>query len=56
MNKASVALSNLRAIVIVIVVAFHSSLAYLTSAPAPIRAFNQPPYKWQAFPIVDNHH
>ena len=47
-----VSLSNLRAFVIVIVVAFHSCLAYLASAPAPT-AFNQAPYAWQAFPIVD---
>lgn len=55
MTKASVALSNLRAVVIVIVVAFHSSLAYLASAPAPISAFAQAPYRWEPFPIVDVH-
>ena len=54
MKKASLALSNLRAVVIVIVLFFHSSLAYLASAPAPV-AFDQPPYIWQAFPIVDSH-
>jgi hypothetical protein len=55
MGKTSLALSNLRAAVIVIVVAFHSSLAYLVSAPAP-QAFGQAPYDWKAFPIVDTHH
>jgi surface polysaccharide O-acyltransferase-like enzyme len=49
-----VSLSNLRAFVIFVVVAFHSCLAYLASAPAPT-AFNRPPYTWQAFPIVDAH-
>jgi peptidoglycan/LPS O-acetylase OafA/YrhL len=55
MSKASVALSNLRAVVIVIVLAFHSALAYLASAPAPTAPFDQAPYIWQAFPIVDPH-
>ncbi|HET9716005.1 MAG TPA: acyltransferase [Pseudolabrys sp.] len=53
MAGRNVALSNLRAVVIIIVVAFHSSLAYLVSSPS-IAAFNAPPFKWQAFPIVDN--
>jgi glucan biosynthesis protein C len=50
-----VSLSNLRAIVIIIVVAFHSSLAYLIWAPNPTAGFDQIPYSWQAFPIVDVH-
>ena len=54
MSKSSVALSNLRAVVIVIVLAFHASLAYVQSAPAPQR-FDQPPFTWEAFPIVDAH-
>lgn len=53
MSKSSVALSNLRAMVIVTVIAFHACLAYLASAPAPTAAFDQPPYLWLAFPIVD---
>ncbi len=55
MSKASLALSNLRAAVIVIVVAFHAALAYIASTPSPNSAINQPPYWWQAFPIVDSH-
>ena len=55
MSQASLALSNLRGIVIVIVLAFHSSLAYLASVPAPSTRFDQAPYTWQAFPIVDTH-
>lgn len=55
MTKPNIALSNLRAVVIVIVLAFHASLAYLASAPAQTAAFDQPPYTWQAFPIVDAH-
>jgi glucans biosynthesis protein C len=49
----NIPLGNLRAIVILIVVAFHSVLPYLASqAPEPF-AFDAPPYRWIAFPIVD---
>ena len=54
MSQASLALSNLRGIVIVIVLAFHSSLAYLASVPAQTARFDQAPYTWQAFPIIDD--
>lgn len=54
-STSSVALSNLRGLVIVIVVAFHSFLAYLGSLNASVSRFDGPPYQWQAFPIVDNH-
>jgi membrane-bound acyltransferase YfiQ involved in biofilm formation len=54
MTRSSLALSNLRAVVIVIVLAFHSFLAYLSSAPEPTR-FDQPPFTWESFPIVDAH-
>lgn len=55
-SDASLALNNLRGVVIVIVLAFHSSLAYLVSVPTPSARFDQAPYTWQAFPIVDTHH
>ena len=55
MSQASLALSNLRGIVIVIVLTFHSSLAYLASIPAQSNRFDQAPYTWLAFPIVDTH-
>jgi glucan biosynthesis protein C len=54
MSRSSIALSNLRAVVIVIVVAFHSVLAYLASLPATAYRFDSPPYRWQAIPIVDS--
>ena len=54
MNRSSIALSNLRAVVILIVLAFHSVLAYLASLPATAYPFDSPPYRWQAFPIVDS--
>jgi glucans biosynthesis protein C len=52
---ASLALSNLRAVVILIVVAVHSFLAYLNYASAPTQRFNEPPYRWLVTPIVDDH-
>jgi hypothetical protein len=54
MSKSSLALSNLRGIVILLVVAFHSVLAYLGSQPASPAPFDSPPYHWKAFPILDS--
>ena len=54
MSKSSLALSNLRGFVILIVVAFHSFLAYLGSQPAAQPAFDSPPYHWKAIPILDS--
>ena len=53
MSKSSLALNNLRAVIILVVLAVHASLAYLGSATPS--AFDQPPYLWRAFPIVDAH-
>jgi hypothetical protein len=53
MSRSSIALSNLRAVVIVIVLAFHSVLAYLASLPPAAYRFDDAPYRWQAIPIVD---
>ena len=52
-SRPNVPLSNLRAVVILIVVAFHSVLSYLASQPAGPFAFDAAPYRWIAFPIVD---
>jgi hypothetical protein len=54
MSKSSVALDNLRAFVIVVVLAFHSVLAYLDFLPAAPFGFNEPPYKWRSFAIIDS--
>jgi glucans biosynthesis protein C len=54
MSKSSLALSNLRAFVILLVVAFHSVLAYLGSQPASLAPFDSPPYHWRAIPILDS--
>src|ERR1043166_10058565 len=54
MPKTSLALSNLRAFVIIVVLFFHSVLAYLASLPETPYKFDAPPYDWQGFPIVDS--
>jgi len=53
-SQASQALKNLRAYAIVMVVSFHSVLAYLVSQPATPASFNSPPYHWLATPILDS--
>lgn len=55
MSRASLALDNLRAVVILIVLAFHSVLAYVAWIPPRTSGFSDPPYGWRAFPIVDSH-
>ncbi len=52
--RASLALDNLRAFVILLVLAFHSVLAYLNFLPATPFPFDTPPYLWRSFPIVDS--
>ena len=54
MSRSSIALGNLRAIVIIIVLAFHSVLPYLASLPPASYRFDSAPYRWLAFPIVDS--
>jgi peptidoglycan/LPS O-acetylase OafA/YrhL len=51
--RASAAIDNLRAVVIVMVLAFHAMMAYVAFLPARPFAFDAPPYLWRAFPIVD---
>lgn len=53
--SVNVPFSNLRAIVIAIVVAFHAALPYLASQPPNPFQFDTPPYRWIAFPIIDPH-
>jgi glucans biosynthesis protein C len=54
-SKSSLALNNMRAFVIIIVIAFHSVLAYLGSSRGSAFPFDVSPYEWRAFPIVDSH-
>jgi glucans biosynthesis protein C len=53
-SNVNVPFSNLRAVVILIVVAFHSALPYLASQPPQPYAFDVEPYRWIAFPIIDS--
>jgi Acyltransferase family len=53
--RTSLALANLRGIVILIVLAFHAMLAYLNWIPVTGSGFDSPPYDWRAFPIIDSH-
>ncbi len=53
-SHPSVALNNLRAVVILVVLAFHSALAYLQFGPHGVSSFDSAPYAWRAFPIVDS--
>src|SRR5436190_935410 len=54
MSRSSQALYSLRGFLIVLVVAFHSFLAYLQSQPAVNPVFDDPPFHWKAVPIVDH--
>jgi hypothetical protein len=54
MSKSSLALSNLRGATILIVLAFHSCLAYLSFLPSSATPFDSPPYQWRSFPIIDS--
>jgi glucans biosynthesis protein C len=53
-SSVNIPFSNLRAVVILIVVAFHSALPYLASQPPEPFAFDAEPYRWIAFPIIDH--
>jgi hypothetical protein len=53
MSRSSLALVNLRAVVILIVLAFHSVLPYLAFLPSTPYPFDGAPYQWLAFPIID---
>ncbi len=55
MSPSSLALANLRAVVILVVLAFHSVLAYVQFIPVSSAGFDDPPYGWRAFPIIDSH-
>ena len=53
-SGTSLALNNLRAVVILLVLAVQSVLAYLDFLPPSTYRFDEPPYRWQATPIVDS--
>src|SRR3954453_11058995 len=51
---ARLAIHNLGAVVTLLLLAFHSVLAYLNFLPPHPFAFDQPPFLWRSFPIVDS--
>src|SRR6516225_5495595 len=54
LSETSLALRNLRGVVIILIVAFHSFSAYIVSQPTGPPPFDNPPYAWRAFPIIDS--
>ena len=54
-ERASLALHNLRGVAIALVLLLHSSTAYLASvdAPSPGYVFDRAPYGWLAYPVID---
>jgi hypothetical protein len=55
MAGASAAVANLRAFLILLVLAIHSVLAYVSYLPAAPYAFDRPPFSWRSVPIIDPH-
>jgi hypothetical protein len=54
MSKTSLPLKNLRGVLLLLIVAFHSFSAYIVTQPTTPPAFDLPPYDWRVFPIIDN--
>lgn len=54
MSRVNLALGNLRGFVILMVLAFHSFMAYIAWQPLSPTPFDSPPYEWQAHPIIDS--
>ena len=54
MKEHNVALGYLQAFVIVLVLAYHSILAYMVYAPNHSATFTTQPYIWAVFPIIDS--
>jgi hypothetical protein len=53
-DRSSLALGNLRGAFILVLLTFHSAIAYLAFAKAPSAGFDQSDFAWRAFPIVDS--
>jgi glucans biosynthesis protein C len=54
MSKTSLPLKNLRGVLLLLIVAFHSVAAYIVTQPTTPPAFDLPPFDWRVFPIIDN--
>jgi glucan biosynthesis protein C len=52
-GSSSIALNNMRGVVIAFVLAFHSFLAYLRFPAPSAPPFDQSPFEWRAFPLMD---
>jgi peptidoglycan/LPS O-acetylase OafA/YrhL len=52
-RKRSLSLANLRGFAILMVLSFHSFIAYVENQPAATPPFDAPPYGWMVNPIVD---
>jgi hypothetical protein len=53
MNRNNIAIGYLRAFVTMLVLLFHSVIAYTTFVPRTLRPFDSVPYYWGPFPVVD---
>jgi hypothetical protein len=53
-QKEDIPLKNLRGVLILLIVAFHAFSAYIVNQPARPPDFEQPPFEWLAFPIIDD--
>ena len=51
---AGTAIDNLRGVVVLMVIAVHTVLAYAAYAPSRPMPFGSPPWLWQTFPVVDS--
>ncbi|HSR54319.1 MAG TPA: acyltransferase [Acidobacteriota bacterium] len=52
-TSRTLSIDHLRAFLILLVVAHHAVLAYVSFAPPPDAGWSTPPMLWRAFPIVD---
>ncbi len=53
--RTSVAIDNLRGVVVLMVIAVHAVLAYAVYAVDAPWSFDKPPYPWRTFPVIDSH-
>jgi glucans biosynthesis protein C len=54
MSETNLPLKNLRGVLLLLIVAFHSVAAYIVTQPTTPPAFDLAPFDWRVFPIIDN--
>ncbi len=54
MRQTNLPLRNLRGVLLILILSFHAFSAYIVSQPPAALPFDQPPYDWRAFPIIDS--